>query len=67
MELEFVNDLKMPIIVLMIENLNQIHIDTLKVDDKTYTTTIGSIIFKYTLKIDIYLYLKKIISFYFPI
>jgi len=66
MELEFVNDLKMPIIVLMIENLNQIYIDTLKVDDKTYTTTIGSIIFKYTLKIDIYLYLKKIISFYFP-
>jgi hypothetical protein len=51
MELEFVNDLKMPIIVIMIENLNQIYIDTLKVDDKTYTTTIGSIIFKYTLKI----------------
>jgi hypothetical protein len=46
MELEFVNDFKMPIIVLMIDNLNQIYIDTLKVVNKTYTTTIGSIIFK---------------------
>ena len=54
MEIEFVNDFKMPIIVLMIDNLNQIYIDTLKVVNKTYTTTIGSIIFKYVYSFKIF-------------